>query len=299
MKNIFWFDLEPADERERTLFMNAYRRAARFLWTVLGILAVLVIFLPSDQTVSVDIVFVAVLLLEIGSISVGWLELRGHELQMKRRSARPPSPVLRMYFEWLFAILLIGLFWIMVIPSHLLLAWAVLSIVVTALGIVLAWRALHEHPLYVRLPLCVLGRELVIGYLSVKRWRVWVRALAAFGVSSASVLMIIAAVFISMLFVQARIIRTDFFEPELAKGSYVLIDTQRTDLRPGEFVVVHGWEKDLVGRFEGMEQGTWMVETAQGVESFSRDEMVGEVIREFPMKWLVQPSTELEGIEAQ
>lgn len=299
MRNFFWFDFEPADERERTLFMNAYRRAARFLWTALGILAVLVIFLPPGQTVSVDIVFVAILLLEIGSISVGWLELRGHELQMKRRSARVSVPALRMYFEWLFAILLVGVFWIMVIPSHLLLAWVVLSIVATALGIILAWRALHGHPLYVRLPLCVLGRELVVGYLAVKRPRVWVRALAAFGVSSASVLMMLSAVFLSMLFVQARVIRTDFFEPELAQGSYVLVDTQRTSLEPGDLIIVHGWEEDRVGRFKGMEQGKWVVETAQGVELFAREEVLGEVIQEFPMKWLVQPSTDLDGVEAQ
>ncbi len=281
-QNFFWFLNKPTDERENEIYNLAYSRAFKFIMLALAVIFIL--SAKADLNFPTYLIFFVTFLLLVVTHVIGWATLKNEDLSDEDESIPGKKPLWLLYV--IPGVLIIYGIAVMFLFSEfdsiiklLVLGFGLMQLLLIEYSFVLT----KKMPLYVRLILSVLYPLFAIFLVTSKNYnKSKIKAiLESIGYNVILAIISIVLVFGARMFVFTPFYNaTDYFEPELKKGEYMIVNRIFKEFYAGEYVVYKNQEnRFVIGRIKSVSDNTLNLETTAGDISVEDGQVLGKIFR--------------------
>jgi len=287
MKNLLWLFYKPADEREESIYKEAFERSFAIMILILaGTIFQSLIY--SIEASSDTIALYCSGLLIIGYIA-GWSRLKNEELTLEYKKL--PDFRTKKYLTILGIIGLVSLLLLIGLAftsSFIAFYLFYLLLSVFLIHIILlhwTWTVAEPLPKYIRLVATLLLGPGFILFMKWKKKNVWT-LIGSQIVASAlyAVLFVVLLIPLRLFVVQPFYIETDYYAPEYSQGDYVIVQMGTKGVQTGDYVIYKDQEQEVfVGLVQDIIDSAYSIESSVGLYTVPEDMLIGEVTMK--IKW--------------
>lgn len=282
VKNFFWFLKKPTDERENVIYNLAYSRAFKFIMFALAI--IFIVSAKADFDFPTYLIFFVTLLLLVLTHMIGWATLKNEDLSSDEASISTKKPLWLLYVvPGIFIVYATVVVFLFSQNDYILKLFVLGFGLMQLLLIIYSFVITKRMPVYIRVLLSVLYPLFAIFLVTSKNYnKSKIKAIAeSIGYNLILAFISLVLVLGSRMFIFTPFYSaTDYFEPDLKKGQYMIVNQVSKKFYAGEYVVYKNQEnRFVIGKVKGVAGNTLQLETSAGEVNVESNKVLGKIFR--------------------